>query len=232
MTAPQVPSIPVGGLVVFDFDHTLFRGDSGTGLITWMLRRNPLRLLVAILVSPFIAPLFLWVRARRFAISGYLWIATVLLSGRGDPDVLVAEYVDRNADALRARLLPVALAELRAHRAGGDPVVIATGASAALARAILALGKIEDIPLIGSVSGLRWGGRVTAQHCHGENKLRMLREAGFDALIVRAYSDSTADLPLLRAARQPMVVNPRSQRVAVFRRNLGADVPVLDWGGR
>jgi len=232
MMTAQAPTIPAGGLVVFDFDHTLFRGDSGSGLIGWMLRRNPLRLLIALLASPLIAPLFLWVHARRFAISVYLWIATVGLRERDALDVVIAEYVDRNSDDLRARLLPVGLAALQAHRASGDQVVIATGASAVLARAILSLAMDVDVPVIGSISGPYCGGRVTTRHCHGANKVRMLQAAGFDAPIARAYSDSTADLPLLRAAREPVVVNPRQQRIAVFRRGLGADVPMLEWGGR
>ncbi len=232
MTATQAPAIPAGGLVVFDFDHTLFRGDSGTALMLWMLRRNPLRKLTALLASPLIAPLFLWIPSRRLAISVFLWIATVGLRERGGSDALIAEFAACNAVALRARLLPLGLAALQTHRSGGDTVVIATGASAVLARAILSLAIDADLPIVGSISGPRWGGHTTRWHCHSENKLRMLRKAGFDAPIVRAYSDSTADLPLLRAARDPVVVNPRPQRVAMFRRVLGMDVPILDWGGR
>ena len=145
----------------------------------------------------------------------------------------IADYVARNANALRACLLSIAMAAMNAHRAGGDRVVIATGATDTLACAILSLAMAKaDIPIIGSIRTLRWGGRTTTRHCHAEHKMSMLREAGCDAPIVRAYSDNTADLPPLRAAREPVVMNPRPRRVAVLRRELGADVPVLDWGGR
>ena len=232
MTAAQAPAIPAGGLVVFDFDHTLFRGDSGTGLMVWMLRSNPLRAIVAMLASPLIAPLFLWPSTRRIPISIYLWIATIGVGDGGIPAARIADYVGRNAVDLRARLHPAALAALHAHRAGGDAVVIATGAPAPLVHAILALATDIALPVIGSTSAPCWGGRMTARHCHAENKLSMLREAGFEAPIVRAYSDSTADLPLLRAAREPVVVNPRPRRVPIFRDALGVRVPVLEWGGR
>ncbi len=102
MTSTQAPYIPVGGLVVFDFDHTLFRGDSGTGLMLWLLRRNPLRWLAALVVSPLIAPIFLWPSQRRFPISVWLWIATVGLRQRNDLEAFIADYVARNADVLRA----------------------------------------------------------------------------------------------------------------------------------
>lgn len=232
MTAAPELAVPAGGLVVFDFDHTIYRGDSGTGLISWMLRRNPLRLTIALLVGPLVAPLFLWQSSRRLAISFFLWIATFGLHRRGDLDALIARYVVVRADALRARLLPAALEMLGAHRSAGDAVVVATGTSPALASAILGFVAHADVAVVGSRSESFLGGMTTVHHCHGENKLRMLREAGFDAPIVRAYSDSTADLPLLRAAREPVVVNPRPHRVAVFRRALGNAVPVLDWGGR
>jgi phosphatidylglycerophosphatase C len=42
---------------------------------------------------------------------------------------------------------------------------------------------------------------VAVRHCHAEMKMTMLREAGFTAPVARAYSDSAADLPLLRAVR-------------------------------
>ena len=49
-------------------------------------------------------------------------------------------------------------------------------------------------------------------------------------LIAIAYSDSSADLPLLRAARHPVVVNPKRAQVALFRRELPPETPILNWG--
>jgi phosphatidylglycerophosphatase C len=57
----------------------------------------------------------------------------------------------------------------------------------------------------------------------------MLRELGY-VDIDRAYSDSSADLPLLRAARSPVVVNPKSGCVGLFARELPAGTPILNWG--
>ena len=58
----------------------------------------------------------------------------------------------------------------------------------------------------------------------------MLREAGFTAPVAVAYTDSSADLPLLQAAAQPVVVNPKTSRVEWFRRVLPAGTPILNWG--
>ena len=59
--------------------------------------------------------------------------------------------------------------------------------------------------------------------------MRMLRERGYGDIAV-AYSDSSADLPLLQAAKAPVVVNPKAKRVEMFRRVLPAGTPILNWG--
>src|SRR5690606_16846148 len=161
--------------------------------------------------------------------SGFLWLGTV--AGTRDIDALIDDYVCANAASIRARLLVPALAVLHRHRQDGDEVVIATGAPPELARAILDFVAHEDLPVIGSLGERFLGGYVTAVHCHAGNKMRMLRAHGFGDIDV-AYSDSSADLPLLKAARNPVVVNPKPGRVAMFRRVLPPGTPILNWGCR
>ena len=216
-------------LVVFDFDHTLYDGDSGAHLVAWLLKRRAWRKALAVLATPLLLPLVAWLPTRRHGISGYLWIGTV---GDALPiEGLIDAYVAANAASIRARLLPPALAVLHRHRVAGDEVVVATGAPPELARAILDFVAHQDLPVVGSLGRRLLGGYVTDQHCHAENKMRMLRARGFGA-VETAYSDSSADLPLLRAARRPVVVNPKPGRVAMFRRVLPPGTPILNWGCR
>ena len=63
-------------------------------------------------------------------------------------------------------------------------------------------------------------------------KMTMLRAAGYTRQVAAAYSDSSADLPLLQAAQQPVVVNPKPARVDMFRRVLPPGTPILNWGCR
>lgn len=217
-------------LVVFDFDGTLYRGDSGVELVLWLLRRQPLRAFAALLAAPLLAPLFQRMRWRRVVVSGFLWIASVGVSDR-EGEQRLARYVRDNAAALRARLLDAGLACLHRHRQAGDRVVIATGAPPELVAQILALTAHEPVPVVGTVLGRRAGGLVAVRHCHGEEKLRMLREAGFEAPVAVAYSDSTADLPLLLSAQQPVVVNAGLKTQAAFARALGARMHTLRWVG-
>jgi phosphatidylglycerophosphatase C len=220
-------SLPYRQLVVFDFDHTLYDGDSGAHLVAWLVRRARWRRLLAVVAAPLLAPLVAWLPTRRRGISGFLWIGTV---GEARPiDALIDAYVAANAAAIRARLLPKALEVLHRHRVAGDRVLVATGAPPELARAILDFVAHQDLPIVGSLGERFLGGYVTAEHCHARNKMRMIWDHGYDQVEV-AYSDSAADLPLLKAARKPVVVNPKPSRVAMFRRVLPEGTPILNWG--
>lgn len=216
-------------LVVFDFDHTLYDGDSGSHLFAWLLRRNPLRLAVALLATPLLGPLVAFLPTRRRGISGYVWIATFGLRGAREFNRIIDRYVRTHEAEIRRRLLPQALAVLDAHRAAGDRVVVATGAPPELAREILRFVAQHEVPVIGSQVGPFAGAVIATRHCHNEEKMRMLRERGYGD-IARSYTDSSADLPLLLAARSPVVVNPKPGRVAFFRRMLPPGTPILNWG--
>jgi len=217
-------------LVVFDFDHTLYDGDSGGHLFAWMIRRAWWRRLLALLIAPVFAPMIAFLPTRRVGISGFVWAGSVGLHRRRDLDALIDRYVLLHTGAIRQRLLPVALEALHRHREAGDRVVVATGAPPELARAILAFVAHEDLPVVGTEVGPRLGAVVAVRHCHARMKMTMLREAGFAAPVAIAYSDSEADLPLLRAAARPVVVNPKASAVALFRRELPGGTPILNWG--
>lgn len=216
-------------LVVFDFDHTLYDGDSGSHLFAWLIKRNPLRMLAAVLATPLLGPLVAMLPTRRYGISGYVWVATFGLHGAREFNTIIDQYVRVHEAEIRTRLLPQALDVFAEHRRAGDKVVVATGAPPELARAILAFVAHQDVTVIGSEVGPRLGAMGATRHCHNEEKMRMLRERGYGDIAV-AYSDSTADLPLLKAAKAPVVVNPKHSRVEFFGKVLPAGTPILNWG--
>ena len=217
-------------LVVFDFDHTLYDGDSGTDLFRWLIGRDWWRILLALLIAPVFAPMIAFLPTRRRGISAFVWVGTIGLHRRRDLDELIDRYVLANEAALRARLLPIALEVLRRHRQAGDLAIVATGAPPELARAILAFVAHEDVPVIGTLVGPKLGAVGAIRHCHHEMKVKMIRDAGYTGPIWRAYSDSSADLPLLLAAREPVVVNPKPRRIGLFRDRLPPGTPMLNWG--
>jgi phosphatidylglycerophosphatase C len=217
-------------LVVFDFDHTLYDGDSGSHLFKWLIERAWWRRVLAVLAAPVAGPMIAFLRTRRAGISVFVWIGTVGLHRRRDLDALIDRYVALHADAIRSRLLPIALDVLHHHRERGDRVVVATGAPPDLARAILAFVAHEDVPVVGTLVGPKFGAVGALRHCHHAMKMTMLRDAGYAQPVAAAYSDSSADLPLLQAAAHPVVVNPKPQRIAMFRRVLPPGTPILNWG--
>lgn len=228
MSAAQASDAAVPA-VVFDFDHTLYDGDSGSHLFAWLIRRSAWRTALALLATPVLGPMVAFLPTRRRGISGYVWIGTVGMRGPRTLDAAIDRYVAGHDAQIRERLLPVALEVLHRHREAGDRVVIATGAPPELARAILAFVAHEAVPVIGTQVGPRLGAIVAVRHCHAEEKMRMLRERGYGEIAI-AYTDSSADLPLLKAARAPVVVNPKHGNVALFERTLPAGTPILNWG--
>jgi len=228
---PRYPAARAGApLVVFDFDHTLYDGDSGGHLFKWLILRAWWRRLLALLVAPVAGPMVAFLPTRRRGISAFVWVGTIGFHRRRDLDALIDRYVETHTAQIRERLLPTALDVLHRHRESGDRVVIATGAPPELARAILAFVAHEDVPVVGTQVGPRLGAVIATRHCHHEMKMTMLREAGYTGPIAAAYTDSSADLPLLKAAQRPVVVNPKEGSVAMFQRALPAGTPILNWG--
>ena len=217
-------------LVVFDFDHTLYDGDSGSHLFKWLIERDWWRRLLALLIAPVAGPMVAWLPTRRAGISAFVWVGTIGLHRSRDLDSMIDEYVRLHATSIRERLLPVALDVLHRHREAGDRVVVATGAPPELARAILAFVAHEDVPVIGTLVGPKFGAVGALRHCHSHMKMTMLRGAGYTQPVAIAYTDSSADLPLLQAAQHPVVVNPKASSVEMFRRVLPAGTPILNWG--
>jgi phosphatidylglycerophosphatase C len=217
-------------LVVFDFDHTLFDGDSGSHLFRWLIERAWWRKALALAIVPVFGPMIAWMPTRRRGISAFVWVGTLGMRTLEEFNAMSDRYVAAHAYDMKERLLPIGLDVLRKHREAGDRVIVATGAPSELARAILAFVAHEDLPVIGTILGPKYGAIGAVRHCHYKMKMRMLADAGYGDPVAAAYSDSTADMPLLSAAAKPVVVNPKPSNIEKFRRALPAGTPILNWG--
>jgi glycerol-3-phosphate dehydrogenase len=115
--------------------------------------------------------------------------------------------------------VPLTPADVAGTYAGLRPLVDGDGKTADLSRrhAVIRGGG-------GLVSVV--GGKLTTY--------RRMAEDTLDSLVADGRLDAgpcrTADLPLLRAARAPVVVNPKPAAVAMFRRVLPPGTPILNWG--
>ncbi len=208
--------------VLFDFDGTLVRGDSAAGYLKRLFDDSLPRRLLALAGLPLLAPAFAWWRTARAMTSAYLWLATV---GRDAEWLEVAReaYVADIAERSDEVLIAAAMTCLRRHLEAGEEVVIVTGADQPLAER---LWRALDGPAVSALIGSRLrpacGGLVAERHCFGPRKLDALAEAGIRPPFAVVYTDSARDLPLLRHARRPVLVEPSRSTLARVRRSLGA----------
>ena len=212
----EVPDIArLVRLVLFDFDKTLVRIDSGRSIALPMFRRG--------LVRP--RP------AMRFAWNGMLYMAG-LKSRSAMQEVGYSTYAGFRIEdlipllqelwpeAVEPTLSPAIVARLRAHQDAGDRTVLLTASPAFVAHpASKALGfhSIEGTQME-IVDGLLTG-RPIAPLVEGSEKARraqrMAHELGIDPADCVAYTDSIADLELLEWVGTPVAVGPDRELAAI-----------------
>ena len=213
--------------VVFDLDHTLIHCDSFAGFSQYLLWRSWWRLALALLVSPKVA--FLWMsrRTRLYAVSTLVWCGTV---GMSEQALFrrMDRYVAKRFEDPHALVCRGALRELHRHQSEGARVLVATGSVAPLAERVCRHIGIAGVEVVGSTLR-RWrGGWVADRHCFGPRKVSMLRKHGLTACDA-VYTDSAADIPLLRLGARRYVVNPTPEDRKKIHDRLGVDLEVVEW---
>ncbi len=217
---------------MFDLDGTLLRGDTTAEFIRGLILRSPLRLTAAVAAGPVLVPFFFLPFARRYAITVLLWIATFGHRPERFQARLERFAVAHAADANR---IPVVLDRLHAHLEAGDRVVIATGCADWLARAICRALGLDAVEVM--AARLQHGRRCVrpSRDCamwdalpnsarafsFGVEKVRRLAAAGIAIPVACAYTDSLTDLPLLLAATERFVVDPRPRQLRRIRGRAG-----------
>jgi putative phosphoserine phosphatase/1-acylglycerol-3-phosphate O-acyltransferase len=124
---------------------------------------------------------------------------------------------------LERTLYKEAVELVEAHRRRGHHLVIVSAASRYQVEPIARLLGIQDICCTRLVvENGRFTGEVVAPLCYGEGKAlaarRVLRRTGIRLRDSWFYTDSSADLPLLKKVGHPVAVNP-SERLGVHARN-------------
>ena len=213
-------------VVVFGLDGTLVAGDSFARFLRSLLTRRPARLAAALLSSPVWFPALRVPSTRMLAERYLVVLATVLLSEEAFA-AAARDFAERHAGPAAGRTARAGLARLRERLDRGDRVLVATGCAAPLAQEVCAVIGLDGVEVVASTLPRR--GVAPAQPVRGEGKLAALRAAGVEFPVAHAYSDSVADLPLLRSAVVPHLVDPSPREEPRLRRALGPDVEVLRW---
>lgn len=214
-------------LVLFDFDGVLFREDAFGQFVRASFRRSCWRLVLAALLMLPALPSALF--TRRLLL--WLGVQAVLL-GQGER-VFRRRVGDFGRMLARqpGRFHRDGIVALRRHLAAGDRVLVVTGCEHTLASELLDELGLGELELIASqlVPG-RLGMRVQS-HNVGSEKVRRLaahgldHQQGWDV----AYTDSLQDVPMLRPAREPVLVNATPARCRAMERALGRAVTRVHW---
>ncbi len=228
VTAQVVAAANDGPVAIFDFDKTLVSIDTGSAFIAALIRRSATRTAAALLAVPIAGPLFIARGTRLMGISIFLWIATVGDS-RANFDRSCAEFSSTfHAQNPGGRTLAVVLEELREHVRAGHRVVVLSGSLCPLVELIierLVEGPVEVIA--SSVRPFGWG-LIAHRHCVGEAKVKMALDHGVpDRQWDVGYSDSAADIHVLRRCKRRILINPSEKAIAAYRRALGAEFEIV-----
>lgn len=116
--------------------------------------------------------------------------------------------------AILPRIYPRMLDEIHGHQDAGRPTFIVSAAGNDMVQALARVLQMEGgIGTRYEVDGDgRFTGRLDGPFVYGKGKVEAMRrfaeEHGIDLEVSYAYTDSSSDLPMLRAVGNPVVVNP------------------------
>jgi phosphatidylglycerophosphatase C len=221
-------SAPTRRTVLMDFDGVIVREDSLGQFLRHHLLRTPWRAPGFFAASSALVPMIGVPATRSRGLR--------LLLRAGFAGLSLEQYRERAVafgTALAGRpgaLLQPGLDAARSHLQDGDRVVVVTGSEETLARAVLDAAGLQDVELIASRVTATPFGLALAVHAYGPVKVRELLARGIEAPWDVAYSDSSADLPMLRGAERAVLVNLGARSGARVRAELGDRAVDVSWG--
>lgn len=226
VTAPDdaAPAVPAGPrTVLFDLDGVITVADS-FGLFMRERYAGFGRKLLLVPVLPWLA--LAWLFSWRWTVRTLVRIGLLGLDERRYRDA-AQDFAGRLVRRPR-QFQRDALSVLRRHQADGDRVVVVTGCERTVARGLLDELGLPEVELVASELVPGWLGMRLKRHNVGRRKLQSLAETGI-AHWQRAYGDSALDIPMLKAADQPVLVNASPGLCKQVEKALGRTVERVAW---
>jgi phosphatidylglycerophosphatase C len=217
-------SPPSERVVLFDFDGVLLMGDAFTLFIRARYQRSLARRALGLLCLPFVA--LAAVCSRWWAMRLIVRIALLFV---GDFSYTKLAQAFGMELARRPKLFSRdAIGALRRHLQAGEKVWVVTGCEERLARAILDELGLGEVNLLGSELQAGWFGMRVKRHNVHRRKVAALAARGLTSCVA-AYSDSVRDIPMLRLATEPFMVNAAPRACKKVEKALGRSVGRVAW---
>lgn len=214
-------------IVLFDFDGVLVHNDLFGSFLRNRFIRQPWRLLPLLLVLPIVISLTMVPLGRRLLVKWMVWLGFL-----GSPLASLEPELERWGRH-RARLPGVVVRDgiltLRRHEADGDRVIVVTGCDQGLAHSLLDELALGDIEIIGSRLRDGWFGATPSRHVIGRRKITALADHGIHPPWAIAYSDSSRDTPMLKGAKEAILVNMDARSTRRIERRLGRKLVRIRW---
>ena len=171
----------------YDFDKTIFYGDSTVKFYCYCLTRTP-KMVLRLPKLLYDAVFVLKKDKQRFKQNMFAFLTDL-----DDPVSCVESFWDAHMNGLKPFYL---------NQARADDIIISASPEF-LIKPLLARFGIMNV--LASPVDIHTG-MYRGKNCHGEEKVRRLREAYPDAVIDEFYSDSRSDEPMARVANKAFLV--------------------------
>lgn len=197
-------------VVFFDLDGTLHRQDMFGCFIRYLLRHQPLNLLLVVPLLPVIGlALLIFGRATRWPMSLLLWGCTF-----GHSEQALQRRQARFCQWFRTRVTAFDGVQQRLNdylTANDADIWLITGSPRALVQGVYGSTLwLPKIKLIGSEIDRCMGGWTLSLRCLGHEKVAQLeRQIGTPLQLYSGYSDSNQDNPLLHFCQHRWRVTPQ-----------------------
>jgi putative flippase GtrA len=173
---------------VYDFDHTIYRGDSSLDFFFFVLRRKPyLAALAPLQAWGILRYLFRRISKETMKSSFFRFIRFIRV------ETMAGQFWERNIRKIK----PWYIEQRRDEDVivSASPEFLLEPVAREYLRCALIASRVD--PKTGAYTG---------KNCHGEEKARRFRERYGDEKIDRFYSDSLSDAPLAGMAGQSFMV--------------------------
>ncbi|MDR2686054.1 MAG: HAD-IB family phosphatase [Rickettsiales bacterium] len=186
-------------LVLFDYDGTLSAGDANNDFYRYTLRREPLR-------QSFHIPLLLIVKVGQLLNCKGIWWRHLLRIHITKE--IVKKYAPGFIKEQKLKQFGWAKEQIAAEKKKGAICILLSASPDYLIKGLTKDLGLDKIICSRMDTARPW---KIKELCYGQNKVNMLEaviQPPYE--VVRAYSDSRSDMPMMNIAEEQVWINPRT----------------------